>query len=266
VLCWPTRSCTDWRRRRLWPTVARICSRRRLVDKVHAPAFVRAVGNATSPRCSAMWLRRRSRIASGGGEAVRLIHCRATRYSLDMAHVLLAHARKACRHMGVCRRNLRECEAEMVALLCCAPDLPGIEYSRGYIQSWCGSGNPNSRTSAQRILKAAVTSSRQARRRRRPSLEPVVYARVSTVDRKGRTSWTRLRRYVAARGWTAVATLIAPSVRHESPAAPRAPPPQGRKQIDYSGVPSTFVDLFASESAGMDSSNGRNAAALFIAI
>ena len=53
-------------------------------------------------------------------------------------------------------RNLRECEAESVALLCCAAlELPGIEYSRGYIQAWWGQGNPIPEKSAQRILKVA---------------------------------------------------------------------------------------------------------------
>jgi DNA invertase Pin-like site-specific DNA recombinase len=48
-------------------------------------------------------------------------------------------------------RNLRECEAESVALLCCAAlELPGIEYSRGYIQNWWGKGNPIPEKSAQR--------------------------------------------------------------------------------------------------------------------
>ena len=53
-------------------------------------------------------------------------------------------------------RNLKECEAEAVALLCCAAlNLPGIECSRGYIQSWWGQGNPIPERSAQRILKVA---------------------------------------------------------------------------------------------------------------
>lgn len=52
--------------------------------------------------------------------------------------------------------NLRECEAEAVALLCCAAlDLPGVEQSRGYIQHWWGSGHSIPERSAQRVLKAA---------------------------------------------------------------------------------------------------------------
>ena len=53
-------------------------------------------------------------------------------------------------------RSLRECEAEAVALLCCAAlDLPGVEHCRGYIQNWWGQGNPIPERSAQRVLKAA---------------------------------------------------------------------------------------------------------------
>jgi hypothetical protein len=53
-------------------------------------------------------------------------------------------------------RNLRECEAEAVALICCsALGLPGVECSRGYIQSWWGQGNPIPERSAQRVLKVA---------------------------------------------------------------------------------------------------------------
>jgi hypothetical protein len=41
-------------------------------------------------------------------------------------------------------------------LLCCAAlDLPGIEYSRAYIQAWWGKGNAIPERSAQRILKVA---------------------------------------------------------------------------------------------------------------
>lgn len=53
-------------------------------------------------------------------------------------------------------RNLREVEAEGVALVCCAAlGLPGIEESRGYIQHWWGRGNPIPERSAQRVLKVA---------------------------------------------------------------------------------------------------------------
>jgi len=53
-------------------------------------------------------------------------------------------------------RNLRECEAEAVALICCAAlDLPGVPESRGYIQHWWGQRKPIPERSAQRILTVA---------------------------------------------------------------------------------------------------------------
>ena len=75
----------------------------------------------------------------------------------ELAHVLLGHTAEGLQADGeITPRNLRECEAESVALLCCAAlSLPGIEQSRGYIQAWWGAGNPIPERSAQRILKAA---------------------------------------------------------------------------------------------------------------
>jgi antirestriction protein ArdC len=75
----------------------------------------------------------------------------------ELAHVLLGHTAEGDQNDGeLTLRNLRECEAEAVAMLCCAAlDLPGVEFSRGYIQSWWGAGNPIPERSAQRILKAA---------------------------------------------------------------------------------------------------------------
>jgi hypothetical protein len=52
-------------------------------------------------------------------------------------------------------RDIREVEAEAVALLCCESlGLAGAEYSRGYIQEW-GKGQPITERSAQRIFHAA---------------------------------------------------------------------------------------------------------------
>lgn len=75
----------------------------------------------------------------------------------EIAHILLGHGVEGEQADGeVTPRNLRECEAEAVALLCCAAlDLPGVEHCRGYIQSWWGAGNAIPERSAQRILKAA---------------------------------------------------------------------------------------------------------------
>ena len=75
----------------------------------------------------------------------------------ELAHVLLGHTAEGEQaDAAITPRTLRECEAESVALLCCAAlDLPGTDESRGYIQSWWGSGNPIPERSAQRIFKAA---------------------------------------------------------------------------------------------------------------
>ena len=75
----------------------------------------------------------------------------------ELAHVLLGHTTEGEQNDGeLTPRSLRECEAEAVALLCCAAlGLPGVEYCRGYIQNWWGTGNPIPERSAQRVLKAA---------------------------------------------------------------------------------------------------------------
>jgi hypothetical protein len=87
----------------------------------------------------------------------RSIRCRTRRASTSWAHVLLGHTAEGEQNDGeLTPRNLRECEAEAVAMLCCAAlGLPGVEFSRGYIQSWWGASNPIPERSAQRILKAA---------------------------------------------------------------------------------------------------------------
>lgn len=75
----------------------------------------------------------------------------------ELGHVLLGHTAEGDQaDSEIMPRNLRECEAEAVALLCCAAlDVPSIQCCRGYIQSWSGAGNPIPERSAQRILKAA---------------------------------------------------------------------------------------------------------------
>ena len=71
--------------------------------------------------------------------------------------MLLGHTTEGTHADGeLTPRNLKECEAEAVALICCvALDLPGIEQCSGYIQAWWGKGNSIPERSAQRILKAA---------------------------------------------------------------------------------------------------------------
>jgi antirestriction protein ArdC len=74
----------------------------------------------------------------------------------ELAHILLGHCDKSeDSEMTAISREHREVEAEAVALLCCESlNLPGAEYSRGYIQSW-GHGQTISERSAQRIFRVA---------------------------------------------------------------------------------------------------------------
>ena len=75
----------------------------------------------------------------------------------ELGHVLLGHTTEGDHADGdTTPRNLRECEAEAVAMLCCAAlDLSGVECCRGYLQSYWGQGHPIPERSAQRILKVA---------------------------------------------------------------------------------------------------------------
>jgi hypothetical protein len=73
----------------------------------------------------------------------------------ELGHVLLGHTDQAMSDGGELPRNLREVEAESVALLCLESlGLPGAEFCRGYVQHWLGSESiPDA--SAGRIFKAA---------------------------------------------------------------------------------------------------------------
>ena len=75
----------------------------------------------------------------------------------ELARVLLGHTAEGEQADGErTPRTLRECEAEAVALVCCAAlELPGVEQCRGYIQSWWGQGQAIPERSAQRVLKVA---------------------------------------------------------------------------------------------------------------
>jgi antirestriction protein ArdC len=56
----------------------------------------------------------------------------------ELGHILLGHTDRS-EHAEVLPRNLKEAEAESVALLCLESlGLPGSEYCRGYIQNWFG--------------------------------------------------------------------------------------------------------------------------------
>ena len=75
----------------------------------------------------------------------------------ELGHVLLGNTSESEQaDSDITPRSLRESEAEAVALLCCAAlGLSGVDFSRGYIQSWWGAGNQIPERSAQRVLKVA---------------------------------------------------------------------------------------------------------------
>lgn len=76
----------------------------------------------------------------------------------EMAHVVLGHTAEVTGQLDdhdATPKNLREVEAECVALICCnCLALPGDEFCRGYIQHWLGAEQIPER-SAQKIFKAA---------------------------------------------------------------------------------------------------------------
>jgi hypothetical protein len=76
----------------------------------------------------------------------------------ELAHVVLGHTSEGSLNSDSkdrTPRDIRELEAECVALLCCESlGLPGAAESRGYIQSWFHNNEVLER-SAQRILHTA---------------------------------------------------------------------------------------------------------------
>jgi hypothetical protein len=74
----------------------------------------------------------------------------------ELAHILLGHTAESTFADGEhTPRNLREVEAEAVALICCESfGLPGAEFCRGYIQSWLA-GDVILEKSAMRIFGVA---------------------------------------------------------------------------------------------------------------
>ncbi len=74
----------------------------------------------------------------------------------ELAHNVLGHVAEGEMSDGEhVSRNLKEAEAEAVALLCCeALSLEGAEYCRGYIQAWLKGADIPER-SARRIFHAA---------------------------------------------------------------------------------------------------------------
>jgi antirestriction protein ArdC len=77
----------------------------------------------------------------------------------ELAHIVLGHTAQGDLADDSTRtpKNLREVEAETVALILCESlDLPGAEFARGYIQSWLRQDHIPE-TSARNILTAADT-------------------------------------------------------------------------------------------------------------
>lgn len=76
----------------------------------------------------------------------------------ELAHVICGHTEELqglSDGQEVTPRDIREVEAECVALICCESlGLSGTEFSRGYIQHWL-SGQPIPERSAHRIFKVA---------------------------------------------------------------------------------------------------------------
>ena len=73
----------------------------------------------------------------------------------ELAHIKLAHTTEAVHDSEALPRNLKEVEAEAVALLCLESlGLECAEYCRGYIQNWLAGAEIPER-SAQRIFSAA---------------------------------------------------------------------------------------------------------------
>ena len=74
----------------------------------------------------------------------------------ELAHLVLGHTTEGDVNDGeALARNIREVEAEAVALICCESlRIDGPEYCRGYIQDWLSGGSIPER-SAQRIFRAA---------------------------------------------------------------------------------------------------------------
>ena len=74
----------------------------------------------------------------------------------ELAHIVLGHTQEGqLVDSDVTPRNIREVEAESVALICCESlQLVGAEYARGYIQNWLV-GETISDRSAQKIFNTA---------------------------------------------------------------------------------------------------------------
>lgn len=77
----------------------------------------------------------------------------------EIAHIALGHTGINVDHnVENLPRNLREAEAEAVAMICCESlGIAGAEFCRGYIQHWYGKGNEIPEKNAARIFSVADT-------------------------------------------------------------------------------------------------------------
>jgi len=96
----------------------------------------------------------------------------------EAAHITLGHTAEAeFTDTERTPRNLREVEAEAVAMLCCeALNLEGADFCRGYIQNWLGPASDANREaipekSAQKIFRAADQILRAGRLQPNPEQE-----------------------------------------------------------------------------------------------
>lgn len=96
----------------------------------------------------------------------------------ELAHVVIGHTAEAdFADTEKTPRNLREVEAEAVALLCCESlGLEGADYCRGYLQNWLYQAigfdaSAISERSAQRIFRAAVQILRAGHQNAKAELE-----------------------------------------------------------------------------------------------
>jgi hypothetical protein len=92
------------------------------------------------------------------GRAIALNHLAAMPHKTtfhELGHVLLGHTGETVSDAADLPRNLREVEAECVALLCTESlGLAGAEFCRGYVQHWLR-GEPIPESSTARIFKVA---------------------------------------------------------------------------------------------------------------
>jgi len=88
---------------------------------------------------------------------IAAIQCKTTFH--EVAHVILGHTEsEKLIDLDQIDRNIREVEAESVALICCESlGLPGAEAARGYIQHWLKGEREIPNRSAARIFNAAQT-------------------------------------------------------------------------------------------------------------